>query len=104
MSNSNNIKSIITPEAVAYLFAADENMKRIHELYGLPPDWKRPANFVSLAKIILGQQVSLASAEAHFQKLNAYLQEFSPKLILKLSDEEMRTCQISRQKASYLRA
>lgn len=79
-------------------------MKRIHGLYGLPPDWKRPANFVSLAKIILGQQVSLASAEAHFQKLNAYLHEFSPKQILRLSDDEMRMCQISRQKASYLRA
>ncbi|MDB4292620.1 DNA-3-methyladenine glycosylase 2 family protein [Maribacter sp.] len=104
MPNSNDIKSIITPEAVTYLSTADENMKRIHERYGLPPDWKRPASFISLAKIILGQQVSLASAEAHFQKLNGYLPDFSPKQILKLSEDEMRTCQISRQKASYLRA
>ena len=50
------------------------------------------------------QQVSLASAEAHFTKLNNYLLEFSPLEILKLTDEEMRTCQISRQKAKYLRA
>ena len=49
------------------------------------------------------QQVSLASAEAHFKKLSSYIKEFSPKEILKLSDEEMRTCQISRQKAKYLR-
>jgi len=48
--------------------------------------------------------VSLASANAHFQKLNAYLAEFSPLHILKLTDEEMRSCQISRQKAKYLRA
>ena len=49
------------------------------------------------------QQVSLASAEAHFNKLSGYIKEFSPREILKLSDEEMRTCQISRQKAKYLR-
>ena len=30
--------------------------------------------------------------------------EFTPSNILKLTDEEMRTCQISRQKTKYLRA
>jgi len=64
----------------------------------------REPGFGSLAKIILEQQVSLASANAHFQKLNTYLDEFSPSNILKLTDEEMRSCQISRQKAKYLRA
>jgi len=32
------------------------------------------------------------------------LSDFTPDKILNLSDEEMRHCQISRQKASYLRA
>ncbi len=72
--------------------------------YGVPPNWQRPEGFVSLCKIILEQQVSLASAEAHFIKLNNYLPKFSPTEILKLTDEEMRACQISRQKAKYLRA
>lgn len=72
--------------------------------YGVPPNWTRPQGFVSLSRIILEQQVSLASAEAHFIKLNNYLPEFSPTEILKLTDEEMRACQISRQKTKYLRA
>jgi DNA-3-methyladenine glycosylase II len=76
----------------------------IKDKYGIPPNWQRPEGFVSLSKIILEQQVSLASAEAHFLKLNNYLKEFSPTEILKLTDEEMRACQISRQKAKYLRA
>ena len=76
----------------------------INEKYGPPPDWTRPQGFVSLTKIILEQQVSLASATAHFIKLNNYLQAFTPSNILRLTDEEMRTCQISRQKAKYLRA
>jgi DNA-3-methyladenine glycosylase II len=57
-----------------------------------------------LSKIILEQQVSLTSAKAHFNKLNDYLKSFTPSEILKLTDEEMRSCQISRQKSKYLRA
>lgn len=77
---------------------------RIKDKYGLPPNWQRPQGFISLSRIILEQQVSLASAEVHFKKLNNYLPEFSPKEILTLTDKEMRDCQISRQKAKYLRA
>ncbi|MBL0103139.1 MAG: DNA-3-methyladenine glycosylase 2 family protein [Bacteroidetes bacterium] len=78
--------------------------KKIHKLYGPPPTWSRPEGFVSLSMFILEQQVSLASAKAHFEKLNSYVKKFSPKEILKLSDQEMRACQISRQKTKYLRA
>lgn len=76
---------------------------KIKEQYGIPPNWQRSQSFVSLSKIILEQQVSLASAEAHFNKLNGYIKKYTPKEILKLTDEEMRVCQISRQKAKYLR-
>ncbi len=76
---------------------------KIKDKYGIPPNWQRPQGFVSLSQIILEQQVSLASAEAHFNKLNGYIKEFTPKEILTLSDKEMRACQISRQKAKYLR-
>ena len=48
--------------------------------------------------------MSLESANAHFQKLNNYLPTFSPESIMKLSDEEMKSCQISRQKTTYLRS
>lgn len=82
----------------------DRTFGLIKEKYGDPPNWKREQGFVSLAQIILEQQVSLSSAKAHFNKLNDHLLEFSPHEILKLTDEEMRNCQISRQKTAYLRA
>ena len=75
----------------------------IKEQCGIPPNWQRPPGFVSLSRIILEQQVSLASAEAHSNKLNSYIKDFAPKEILRLTDEELRACQISRQKAKYLR-
>ena len=76
----------------------------IHNKYGPPPNWNRPPGFISLSKIILEQQVSLASANAHFNKLNNYIENLTPANVLKLSDKEMRDCQISKQKTKYLRA
>ena len=98
------ISRIVNQHDIDLLIGRDNLFATIWKTYGPPPDWSREAGFVSLGRIILEQQVSLASANAHFQKLNAYLAEFSPLHILKLTDEEMRNCQISRQKAKYLRA
>ena len=98
-----NDSRIVNDKDIKKLLKRDKLFAAIHKQYGAPPHWGRDPGFVSLSKIILEQQVSLASANAHFQKLNTYVPEFSPAHILKLSDEEMRTCQISRQKAKYLR-
>ena len=95
--------SIVNPEDIRQLLAMDQIFEFISGKYGHPPNWTRPQGFISLSKIILEQQVSLASANAHFNKLNDYLHEFSPENMLKLSDGEMRDCQISRQKTIYLR-
>ena len=95
---------IVNKSDIKKLTATHKLFLKIKDKYGIPPNWQRPEGFVSLSRIILEQQVSLASAEAHFIKLNNYLNEFSPSEILKLTDEEMRACQISRQKANYLRA
>lgn len=92
--NNSDVKSLTSSHKIFY---------KIKEQYGNPPSWQRPQGFISLSKIILEQQVSLSSAEAHFNKLDSYLLEFSPEEIIKLTDQQMRYCQISRQKAKYLR-
>jgi DNA-3-methyladenine glycosylase II len=96
--------SIVNKKDCIKLFKIDPVFADIHARYGEPPNWSRPPGFISLSKIILEQQVSLASAKAHFEKLNGYISEFTPQNILQLTDEEMRSCQISRQKAKYLKA
>lgn len=95
--------NIVNPKDIKLLTESHRIFAFIHGKYGAPPNWTRPQGFISLSKIILEQQVSLASANAHFLKLNSYLEAFVPSNILKLTDEEMRSCQISRQKAKYLR-
>ena len=97
-------RKIVNNSDIKKLTTFHKLFSKIKKKYGIPPNWQRPQGFISLSRIILEQQVSLASAEAHFSKLNNYLPEFSPPEILKLTDEEMRTSQISRQKSKYLRA
>jgi DNA-3-methyladenine glycosylase II len=98
------LSDIVNQEDINRLISIDKLFAFIHKKYGPPPNWTRPQGFISLSKIILEQQVSLAAAKAHFSKLDNYLEEFSPSSILKLSEKEMRSCQISRQKSKYLRA
>src|SRR5215204_1089843 len=95
--------AIVNTKDIKQLIGTEQIFKTIHNSYGKPPNWFRPPGFISLSRIILEQQVSLASANAHFLKLNTYLEEFTPSNILQLTDTEMRKCQVSRQKAKYLR-
>jgi DNA-3-methyladenine glycosylase II len=97
------MNSIVNQNDIIQLLKLDNVFTKINSLYGSPPDWQRPEGFISLSRIILEQQVSLQSANAHFVKLNTYIPEFTPSEILKLSDVEMRDCQISKQKSTYLR-
>ncbi len=97
-------RSVVNDQDIKKLISCDPIFFNIFNTFGTPPDWNRPQGFVSLCKIILEQQVSLASANAHFQKLNNYVSAFTPEELAKLTDEEMKDCQISRQKATYLRA
>jgi len=96
--------SIVNQTDIKSLIEKDKIFDDIYRNHQSPPNWARPQGFVTLSKIILEQQVSLASANAHFVKLSTYVTDFTPSAILQLSDDEMRSCQISRQKSTYLRA
>lgn len=101
--NESFFSAIVNQKDIEQLIGTDKIFSFIIKKYGIPPNWTRPQGFITLSQMILEQQVSLASAKAHFLKLNDYLNEFTPTNILRLTDEEMRNCQISRQKARYLR-
>jgi len=96
--------SIVNDTDIKTLIKKDRTIADIYRKHQSPPNWTRPQGFVTLSKIILEQQVSLASASAHFIKLSTYVKDFTPSAIVKLSDDEMRSCQISRQKSTYLRS
>jgi len=101
-ANKKPVTDIVNHKSIKQLIKADKIFAFINDQYGSPPNWTRPPGFISLSRIILEQQVSLSSANAHFLRLNNYLPGFTPANMLTLSDEEMRNCQVSRQKAKYL--
>jgi DNA-3-methyladenine glycosylase II len=82
----------------------DKDLKKIIQLHGYPPMWKRKPNFETLIHIILEQQVSLASAKAALNKLKEKIGAINPKNLLALTDAEMKACYFSRQKTVYARA
>jgi DNA-3-methyladenine glycosylase II len=87
----------------AELARNDTDLAFIFESFGTPPLWAREASFATLIHIILEQQVSLASAASAFNKLKEKLGEITPENVLRLSDEELKACYFSRQKAVYAR-
>ncbi|UPT69472.1 MAG: DNA-3-methyladenine glycosylase 2 family protein [Flavobacterium sp. JAD_PAG50586_2] len=90
-------------EAISFLVEKDEVFKRLHLQYGNPFIPSRPQGFVTLCKLILEQQVSIDSAKACFLKIETLLGKVTPKNISNRSDEDLKTCGVSRQKITYLK-
>jgi DNA-3-methyladenine glycosylase II len=85
------------------LAARDTDLAAIIRDHGYPPMWTRPNSFETLVHIILEQQVSLASALSALNKLKEYVTHLTPASIIPLTDDQMRACYVSRQKAGYIR-
>ncbi|WP_313807568.1 DNA-3-methyladenine glycosylase 2 family protein [Flavobacterium sp.] len=86
------------------LIAKEEKFKTIVELYGRPVFVTRLPGFETLCLLILEQQVSIDSAKATFLKIKKAIPNFIPGNIVVFSDEDFRSCGVSRQKTSYLKA
>lgn len=91
-------------EAASWLAERDTALAYVLERYGYPPLWNRTPDFSTLVHIILEQQVSLASANAAFRRLQEQLEHVTPENLLELSDESLRAIGFSRQKMTYTRA
>ncbi len=86
---------------VASLSHVDRDLAMIAARFGPPPLWERPEGFATLVYIILEQQVSLASARAAYQRLEAAARPLTAHNFLRLSDEELKQIGFSRQKTAY---
>lgn len=94
---------------VEALSATDPDLAGIVVRHGPPPLWAREPGFETLVKIILEQQVSLGSAVAALGRLRAALgidegAALTPRAVIELGEEAMRTAGLTRQKARYLSA
>jgi DNA-3-methyladenine glycosylase II len=87
--------------AVRRLARGDRRLARLVAQYGAPPLWSRRPGFASLLRIILEQQVSLASAQALYHRLATTVQQVEPASVLALGMAGLRGLGLTRQKAGY---
>jgi DNA-3-methyladenine glycosylase II len=90
-------------EAVSHLRLADPIMAGIVERVGPCRILRREPNFETLARSITFQQLSGKSASAIFGRLRkAVGRRFTASAFLRLSEDELRACGLSRQKIASL--
>jgi DNA-3-methyladenine glycosylase II len=80
------------------------HLRRVHDFAGDPPVRRHAAGFEGLARIVVGQQLSLASAEAIWRRLSFAVRPMAPRQLLKLDEDALRQAGLSRGKVRTLRA
>jgi DNA-3-methyladenine glycosylase II len=78
-------------------------MRHVHDTAGDPPLRRRPAGFEGLARVIVGQQLSIASAAAIWKRTAAACEPFEPATLLRLTDGKLAGAGLSRPKIRTLR-
>ena len=89
------------PKALDALGKLDRDFSRALDEVGPPPLRNRPHGFSTLLRIIVAQQVSLASAQAIWDRLEVACDSVEPTALLDLGEERLRSIGFSRQKARY---
>jgi DNA-3-methyladenine glycosylase II len=90
--------------ALEHLAGVDADLARSLAEIGPPPPRAIAPGFAGLLRIILGQQLSVASARAIWERLEAKLGEPSPRALLRLTDRDLAAIGFSRQKMRFARA
>jgi len=87
--------------AARLLARRDEDLAGILSAHGPPPLWRRPGGYRTLFRIILEQQVSLASARSLGQRVEAILGGVTPARMIEVGEPGLRSLGLTRQKSAY---
>lgn len=98
---SDALTEITLTRAAKQLARRDKDLASILERLGPPPLWARPPGFSTLVKIILEQQVSLASAASIFARLRKSVVPFHPARMVELGEAHLKSQGLTRQKTAY---
>ncbi|MGJ7495969.1 DNA-3-methyladenine glycosylase family protein [Variovorax sp. RT4R15] len=97
---------IFTPdyweEACKHLSRKDRVMKRLIPQFGDVRLESRGDAFTTLARSIVGQQISVKAAQTVWDKFEVLPRRMTPSNVLKLKVDDMRACGLSARKVEYL--
>ena len=88
---------------LAWLTDTCGHMARAHKLAGPPPLRRRANGFAGVARIIVGQQLSVASANTIWNRVEALVAPFEAAVLARQSDPDLRGAGLSRSKVATLR-
>ncbi len=96
----------VTPEywaeACAHLARKDRVMKKLIPQHGDVMLESRGDAFVTLARSIVGQQISVKAAQSVWEKFSKLSRKLTPAGVLKLKVDDMRAAGLSARKVEYL--
>lgn len=78
------------------------HMRAIWKATGDPPVRRREPGFEGLARIVVGQQLSVASAAAIWKRVEEAIRPFTAERVLALTEEQLRGAGLSRPKVRTL--
>ena len=97
---------LVTPdywdEAQKYLTRKDRVMKRLIPQFGSACLQSRGDAFTTLARSIVGQQISVKAAQSVWDRFAALPKRMTPASVLKLKVDDMRGAGLSARKIEYL--
>lgn len=91
-------------EGLEHLAKADPRLVPVIEAAGEVPLRRRAADFAGLVNIVVAQQVSVASANAIYARVETLVQPFEAKTLAGITDEELGKAGLSRPKIRTVRA
>lgn len=89
--------------ARAHLIQRDRVMRRLVPQCGEVHLVSRGDAFGTLARSVVGQQISVKAAQSVWDRVAAQLREITPQALLKQAAADLRACGLSARKVEYLR-
>ncbi|CAG9218102.1 MULTISPECIES: DNA-3-methyladenine glycosylase family protein [Paraburkholderia] len=89
-------------KACADLVKRDRILKKLIPKFGPVHLSSRADPFVTLARSVIGQQISVASAQSMWQRIVAACPKLVPQQIIKLGQDNLMSCGVSKRKAEYI--
>ena len=107
MSATNNIAPVVsTPDywqdACKHLVKKDRVMKRLIPQFGDACLQTRGDAFITLARSIVGQQISVKAAQTVWDRFAVLPRKMAPAHVLKVKVDDMRSAGLSTRKVEYL--
>jgi DNA-3-methyladenine glycosylase II len=90
------------PDACKHLVKKDRVMKRLIPQYPNTTLQTRGDAFSTLARSIVGQQISVKAAQSVWHRFEALLKKMAPANVLRLKVDDMRAAGLSARKVEYL--